>query len=194
MYKSIRALIIALFVLLGTTTYAQSDKELLLQEGLELQKKISEIKTLELVNQGHSYYEQGNYTQAAENWRKAAERGNALAQLSLGLCYEKGKGVAQSYSEATKWYRIAAEQGFAKAQYTLGICYAKGQGVTKSYSEAAKWIRKAAEQGDEHAQYQIGRCYEEGVGVEKSQTEAKKWYQKAAAQGHEGAKKKLNEM
>jgi TPR repeat protein len=49
--------------------------------------------------------------------------GNVPAQYSLGLAYEKGKGVPQDYQEAVKWYRIAAAQGYAPAEYSLGVAY-----------------------------------------------------------------------
>ena len=82
-----------------------------------------------------SYYEQGqrcvpqNYAEAAKWYRKAAEQGDALAQLSLGSLYEQGQGVPQNYAEAAKWYRKAAEQGDALAQLSLGSLYEQGQGV-----------------------------------------------------------------
>src|SRR3989304_2531361 len=58
-----------------------------------------------------------------------AEKGDAEAQNNLGVCYEKGKGVAKDSAEALKWYRKAAGQNDANAQSNLGFCYAKGQGV-----------------------------------------------------------------
>ena len=54
-------------------------------------------------------------------WRQAAEQGHAEAQYNLGVCYEKGEGVAQDSSEAVKWFRQAAEQGVAEAQFWLGV-------------------------------------------------------------------------
>jgi TPR repeat protein len=80
--------------------------------------------------------------------RAKAERGDAVAQYSLGICYAKGQGVATNEAEAVKWYRKAAEQNDAKAQCNLGACYATGQGVEKDYTEAVKWYRKAAEGGE----------------------------------------------
>ena len=83
------------------------------------------------------------------NWhRKAAEQNLAGAQLSLGICYATGQGVAKDAVEAAKWYRSAAEQNLASAQLCLGICDATGQGVVKDEVEAAAWYRKAAESGD----------------------------------------------
>jgi TPR repeat protein len=39
--------------------------------------------------------------------------GNAQAQNSLGLRYEKGQGVPQGYAVAARWYRKAADQRYA---------------------------------------------------------------------------------
>ena len=50
----------------------------------------------------------GQYAQAALWYRKAAEQGNADAQLSLGYLYDDGQGVPQDYAEAYFWYYLAA--------------------------------------------------------------------------------------
>ena len=52
-------------------------------------------------------------------FRKAAEQGNADAQLCLGICYAEGDGVAKDMSEAVKWCRKAAEQGHEDAKRAL---------------------------------------------------------------------------
>lgn len=48
---------------------------------------------------------------AFEYCRKAAEKGNAMAQYNLGFFYETGKGVECDWNEAMKWYRKAAAKG-----------------------------------------------------------------------------------
>lgn len=48
---------------------------------------------------------------AFEYCRKAAEKGNAMAQCNLGFLYETGKGVECDWNEAMKWYRKAAANG-----------------------------------------------------------------------------------
>jgi tetratricopeptide (TPR) repeat protein len=49
---------------------------------------------------GRAYWKANDFAAAASQYRKAAERGNALAQNNLGVAYENGKGVPQDYSEA----------------------------------------------------------------------------------------------
>ena len=41
-------------------------------------------------------------------YRRAAARGNALAEYNLGFCYESGMGVTADKTEAAAWYRKAA--------------------------------------------------------------------------------------
>ena len=67
--------------------------------------------------------------QAAKWHRRAAERGYAPAQFSLGLAYAHGTGLAKDEAAAVEWYRKAAKQGHAKARYNLGVAYATGRGT-----------------------------------------------------------------
>jgi len=80
-------------------------------------------------------------------YRMAAERGNAGAQLNLGIMYATGQGVLEDSVEAVKWYRRAASQGDAAAQELLGGLYAIGAGVPKDYVESYFWFNIAAAQG-----------------------------------------------
>jgi TPR repeat protein len=74
--------------------------------------------------------------------RKAAERGDADAMVSLGIRYEKGTGIPQDFAQAAVWYRKAAEQGNAVAGYFLGFLYSNGRGVPNDYAQAVVWYRK----------------------------------------------------
>ena len=128
-------------------------------------------------------------TEIAECYRKAADRGDAWAQLFLGICYYNGEGVAMDKAEAAKWYLKAAKQGNALAQYNLGVCYAFGYGVEKDFAEAVKLFRQAA--GHAKAQYSLGCCYYYGRGVTKGYHEAVIWWRKAADQGDAMAQYRL---
>ena len=115
--------------------------------------------------------------------QQAAELGNADAENNLGVCYERGRGVAKDEAEAVKWYRKAAEQNYALAQYNLGVCYATGQGVAKDEAEAVKWYRKAAEQNYLLAQSELDAMYDTGRGVPQDDVAAVEWLGKCAEQG-----------
>ena len=100
----------------------------------------------------------GEYAEAFEYFRRAAEQHNAEAQYELGSLYWLDNGeegtlrsshrVRQDYKEALKWYMKAAAQGYVDAQLNLGVMYARGYGVPKDQLEAAKWYRLAAEEGN----------------------------------------------
>lgn len=129
-----------------------------------------------------------DYAQAVAWYRKAAEKGDATAQNTLGGCYYFGRGAEKNKAEAVKWYRKAADQGNARAQGRLGRCYAEGDGVEKDEKEAVSLYLKAANQGDARAQYYLGECYFDGeCGVKMDRVEAVKWFRKSAEQNYESA-------
>ena len=127
-----------------------------------------------------------------DEFRKAAEQGDAGAQFILGGMYARGEGVAKDDAEAVKWFRSAAAQGHATAQNNLGVMYTYGRGVPKDDEEAVKWYRLAAEQGDADAQYSLGWMYDNGKGLPEDDAEAVKWYRLAAEQGDADAQRKLD--
>jgi len=116
-----------------------------------------------------------------------AERGNAVAQFTLGSCYANGRGAPRNYQEAAKWYYRSAKQGYAPAQNRLGVCYYRGLGVPQNYAAAVLWYRNAAAQGNAAAQDNLGICFFSGRGVAQNYAEAAKWYRLSAAQGNPAA-------
>jgi len=87
---------------------------------------------------------------AAAKWfMSAAERGNADAQLHLGIMLLRGYGVEESPSKALKWYKLSAEQGNRSANRELGLLYAEGNGVGMDRELGMRYIAKAASMGDE---------------------------------------------
>ena len=156
-----------------------------------------------------------------EEWRKAAEQGNAWAQYDLGFAYENGEGVAEDKREAVRWYRKGAEQGHAIAQNNLGYAYSFGiaedkreflgyaysfgKGVAEDKREAVRKIiwamptllakalpRISARRcAGMQAQYNLGIAYDFGKGVARDKREAVRWYRKATEQGDAGAQYNL---
>jgi holliday junction DNA helicase RuvB len=57
-----------------------------------------------------------NHGEAANWFRESAAQGNAAAQYSLAVLYEKGGSVPQDYVEAYKLAKLAAAQGYEGAQ------------------------------------------------------------------------------
>jgi len=93
---------------------------------------------------GQAAYDRGDYSQALQLWRAAAETGDARSEQMIGLSYELGRGVPRDDAMAAAWYRRAANQGLAEAEANLGALYASGRGVPENYAVAIMWWRKAA--------------------------------------------------
>ena len=123
--------------------------------------------------------------------RNAAERGDALAQFSLGRAYEDGNGVPSDDEQAHLWYRKAADQRLPSAEFAVGMDYARGQGVQLDAEEAVKWIRRAATRGHASAQYSLGMAYATGKGIERDGRAAIPWFRQAANQGMAAAQFKF---
>ena len=102
-------------------------------------------------NKGVAAVQSGDFATALREWTPLAKQGDADAQFSLGVMYEKGEGVAKDNKAAVKWYTLAAEQGLADAQFNLGVMYANGTGVIKDNVYAHLWWNIAASFGDEDA-------------------------------------------
>ena len=130
-----------------------------------------------------------SFGEAFAETKAKAERGDAEAQLRVGIQYYGGIGVAKNLVEAVKWTRKAAEQGNTTAQYQMGVWYTNGQGMAMDKIEGLMWFRKAAEQGDGKAQVLLGVMYASGKSVEKDLVEAYAWFNLASVtepQGSEG--------
>lgn len=151
--------------------------------------------------------------QAAEWYRRAAERGHVEAMFCLGELYRpRGEWPPLhdvSWPQAAEWYHKAAERGHVQAMvqfaeycgiscttegkdeeaiYRFDIRMAQnmefdGQEKKADLEQAFCWYRKAAELGDVTAQRRLGGCYLHGCGVEQDKTQAIAWYRKAAEQG-----------
>jgi len=80
-------------------------------------------------------------------YRKAADRGSAVAERMIGRLYFEGRGVIRDFTEAAMWFRKAAGEGLPVAQWDLGMMYYRGYGVSKDLATARAWLQKAAARG-----------------------------------------------
>lgn len=136
-----------------------------------------------------------DYRQAAEWFRKAADKGHAPAQNYLGWMLSKRLGVAIDYSRSNQWIaQGAGGDDFAR------VCARKvrndeelasaSQVVIDAViwtwfvdSEAAVWYLRAARGGHLNSQVNIGVLNSRGQGVLRDDFVAAYWFQKAAEQG-----------
>lgn len=138
--------------------------------------------------------EMHRFAAAVQRFRRAAEQGDAEAQITLGSLYLEGEGVPQDEAEAVRWFRLAANQGDATAQFILGVMYHNGEGVPQDATKAVRWYRQAAEQGNAGAQNNLGVMYANGNGVPQVAVEAARWYRRAAEQGNANAQLNLGSV
>jgi adenylate cyclase len=103
---------------------------------LEMQQALDEVNA-ELQGRGA----------AGEGLQRAAARGIAKAQYTLGKSYRDGVGVKRDPVAAARWFERAAKQGYAPAQRNIGLRYAHGESVERNPVEAVFWLTLAIEQG-----------------------------------------------
>lgn len=117
----------------------------------------------------------------------AAEKGDAQAQLRLGMAYLNGVGVKPNLAVGLSWVERAAAQGLADAQYVLGVIHQSGRGTVQNFPVAFQWYERAAQQNHAQAQYRLGLMFRAGQGISADKSRAYMWFNLAAAQGHERA-------
>jgi uncharacterized protein len=106
--------------------------------------------------------------EAAEWYRKAADRGSALASVDLAQRLLLGVGVPQDYSEARRRCEYAAKASFGPGAYCLGMMNKEGLGSAKNLEEAAKWFLRAADLREDKAMLVLGQMYWKGEGVKEN--------------------------
>lgn len=127
--------------------------------------------------------------------RTVAERGNAPAQVLLGMAYLNGEGgLAVDARQAAYWLEKAAVQGNAYAERHLGDLYAEGRGVDKNPALALDWYQRAARRDDVDAELKLGRIYMSGQGATANTKLAVRWLEKAANSGSGEAAYLLSEL
>ena len=100
-----------------------------------------------------------DYERAIEMLTPLADRGNAVAQMQLGLIHARGEGVPRDDVAAIDWLTRAAEQGQSEAQFELGVMNRDGSGTPIDGKRAIYWFERAAEAGAPHAFNAIGEMY-----------------------------------
>ncbi len=127
------------------------------EKGIEAGRSPNVHKTVRIFKCARTYeeelvsYKSGRYNEVLARLRLYAEKGDALAQLTLGNIYKNGRGVAKDVSKAVYWYRKAAIQGDPDAKFNLGIMYISGHSATPDRIQAVNWLKDAAEQGHKQA-------------------------------------------
>ena len=119
--------------------------------------------------------------------KSLAEKGDAEAELQMGLRYLSIAWGIKDDKIAAQWFEKAAQHNQIKAQYRYGLALLEGQGVVQDYKTAFYWLEKAAQQGHAQAQAALGEMYHAGIAVKGDMERAYLWFNLAAAQGVKSA-------
>jgi len=163
-------LVCALLLFMVTLLFSGKANSLSLEAAIEFEKADQEYKKM-------------NYAVAYDQFKKIADKGNAVAQMRIGDMFLLGQGVERNSQDGLRWYRLAADQGNHVAQFTVGYWYEKGRHLVQNYSEALRWYKLASLQGEAGAQHNLAMMYGEGRGVGPDIIQAHKWFNIAATQG-----------
>lgn len=110
-----------------------------------------------MLAKGKEFAQGGEMNGAFLVWRRAAEAGNAAAQVELARFYDPlGQQPKAEFpvdgARAADWYERAALAGLVDAQRRLGLLLAKGGGgLNADPAKARTWLEQAAAQNDADA-------------------------------------------
>jgi TPR repeat protein len=110
-----------------------------------------------------------------------AEKGNAQAELLIGLKYLEG---GHSDALAAHWLSRAADHGNAVAENALGALYQSGRGVGADPAKATRLYLSAAGQGNRHAMSNLAVLYAGAGDGMKDFSEASRWFERSASLGY----------
>ncbi len=130
-----------------------------------------------------------NSVRAADLYRRAAEKGHALAALRYGLALVDGLGVKRNPNGAQTWLLQANDSGVPEAALALGDLSARTPASRdkaaneKIVERAVSWFEVAARAGVPSAQFKLANAYFAGAGIARDPVQALAWYGRAAQQG-----------
>ena len=127
----------------------------------------------------------GRDKREAATWlKKAADAGDARAQVELGRLKATVRGVDSESREAITLFREAARSGNADARFELFLIYRSGKlGEQRSPVVATDWVNDAASAGHPRAMYHLARALERGTHRPKDRAQAVAWLREGAERG-----------
>lgn len=133
-----------------------------------------------------------DYNRAFELYKKAAEKGNAMAYNNLGTCYKRGIGTEVDAQKALECYQEAIELGEKNSSYwNLYLYYMDEVCTPRDFVKAVEWLEKGDDAGVGQCTYQLTKHYMNGDGVEEDAYKLFFYMNKAASMGFEEAFLKL---
>ncbi|MGE5365254.1 MAG: tetratricopeptide repeat protein [Bacteroidota bacterium] len=105
-----------------------------------------------------------------------ANRGNAIAQHTLGLCYLNGFSFPADTQKAVYWIKKAADNNLPAAHYNYGVMLYNGTGVDWNPFEAYKHVMRAASVKMKEALYLAGIFYTDNLVVPRDDKKAQYYF------------------
>jgi TPR repeat protein len=133
--------------------------------------------------EGQDIYRRGQYEEAIEYWKKAAEAGDAGSAYRLSEEFFDAKVVKRDIGLAFKYLKQAAEKADPRALTDLASLYDYGTGVPMNRERAAQLYLQAARLGMPAAMFNIASMLEAGEGIDQNKIEAYKFYLLSRDQG-----------
>ena len=124
-----------------------------------------------------------NVEKGIRNLERAANKGLATAQATLGMIYFTGIGVSRDPKEAIAWCSKAARKRLPLGMFYLGMAYSSGDGISRNNDFSNRWIRAAADKGLVMAQLTLGMKLALGDGIERNLDHGVQWLRQAANSG-----------
>lgn len=150
------------------------------------------MKEIDWLEKGLVHYNNKEYEQAVECFRKGDEAGDSECTEYLGICHQWGYGVESDLHKAAFYNEKAAKAGNPIAMYDTGLNYEYGQGVQQDIKIALQWLQKSAEAKFAPAYTELGNIYNFGsYGIEKDQKKSFEYYEKGAELGENKSKAAL---
>ena len=87
--------------------------------------------------------------------RQSARAGNTRAYSSVGITYEKGRGVEKNIDEAITWYERAISAGRSGGAYRMELLYREGLGVRADNAEAERYFKLQKELKKTEPEYEF---------------------------------------
>jgi TPR repeat protein len=130
-----------------------------------------------------------NSCNAIEQFRRAANQGNAESMYKLGSALLQGEIVNRNPVEATQWLEKSASMGFPLALLTVGMFYLEGfDGYTMNKNKGLSMLKEAHQKGAAEASLSLGIMYLGGFNVGQNKNLAIKYLRTAAEHGDSKAR------
>ncbi len=137
----------------------------------------------DLFDQGSASYKGRQFSQAANLFQKACDRGERKACNSLGLMYDNGEGVPKDLNRAQGLFKRACDAGGHGGCLNLGLLYFRGEEVPKDLDRAAALFKRACDAGGAAGCNNLGLMYHNGEGMPKDLKRSVDLYKRACGDG-----------